>query len=80
MQEIEDYFFTTRNKLNSELLEKVRCPACNSKESEEYNVINHFKLVVCDKCSLIYVNPRPKLESQLDFFQNLILWICIQEW
>ena len=25
LQEIEDYFFTTRNKLNSELLEKVRC-------------------------------------------------------
>ena len=70
LKEIEDYFFTKGNKLNTALLEKIRCPACNSKKSKEYSVINHFKLVVCDKCALIYVNPRPKLESQLDFFSR----------
>ena len=70
LKEIKKYFFLKKNnkKLNSKLLEIVRCPSCNSKKSKNYSIINYFKLVECDKCSLIYVNPRPTQEVQIDFF------------
>ena len=70
--EIKNFFFQKKNKkkLNSNFLEKVNCPACNSKKSKKYDTINFFKLVECNKCSLIYVNPRPTQEAQIDFFSK----------
>lgn len=42
---------------------KVSCYNCNSDTYTDYDSENGFKLVKCDSCGLLYVNPRPADED-----------------
>jgi 2-polyprenyl-3-methyl-5-hydroxy-6-metoxy-1,4-benzoquinol methylase len=45
------------------LLEKVSCPLCGSEDSRLWATENGFYAVKCAGCDLVFVNPRPRLQS-----------------
>jgi 2-polyprenyl-3-methyl-5-hydroxy-6-metoxy-1,4-benzoquinol methylase/Zn ribbon nucleic-acid-binding protein len=45
------------------LLENVSCPLCESQDSRLWAEENGFRAVRCSGCDLIFVNPRPQLQS-----------------
>jgi SAM-dependent methyltransferase len=60
-------------------LETIRCPVCDSAESQpEFQVRDRFQtipdqlfsIVRCSRCGLLFVNPRPDGESLPAFYQN----------
>ena len=69
--EVKKKFFNDNGKsIKKSIFEKVDCPVCKSKNYNLYNIINYFKLVKCNECELIYVNPRPKEDSINNFLKN----------
>lgn len=52
----------------------INCPVCNN---NSYKVLGNrdrysmgVQTVICDKCSLIYLNPRPTEEEMANFYKN----------
>ncbi len=54
---------------NSKLV-KVNCPACNEKHSKFLLNKNNFRFVICNKCQMVFVNPRPTEKSLENFYQT----------
>ena len=48
----------------------IKCPLCQSSESDFWAEENGFNCVKCKNCDLLYVNPRPNLESVSSSVQN----------
>jgi len=48
----------------------INCPLCQASESDFWAKENGFNCVKCKKCALVYVNPRPNLESVSSSVQN----------
>jgi 2-polyprenyl-3-methyl-5-hydroxy-6-metoxy-1,4-benzoquinol methylase len=44
-------------------LEFIRCPLCETSDTEMWGAENGFNCVKCIQCGLVYVNPRPSLEE-----------------
>jgi len=51
-------------------LEKVRCNLCNSDSTSFLYKNGGFSLVRCNRCCLVYVNPRPTLKSLNEFYHG----------
>lgn len=54
----------------SENYESVNCNYCSSEEYEVKYIKDGFNIVQCKKCSLVYVNPRLKLNVVLDQYND----------
>lgn len=50
--------------------ERVKCPTCISSGSRDFAVSNGMKIVCCDACGLLYVNPRGSSEAHAAHFKN----------
>jgi SAM-dependent methyltransferase len=51
-------------------LETVACTLCASDASQVWKSIDQWRLVRCDSCGLIYLNPRPTAESISRVYQE----------
>ena len=40
-------------------LQKTNCLNCDANDFQLFDTENGFNLVKCNKCELLYVNPRP---------------------
>jgi 2-polyprenyl-3-methyl-5-hydroxy-6-metoxy-1,4-benzoquinol methylase len=49
--------------MNMENLEHINCPFCNKNSYTEWASENNFTAVKCNNCGLVYVNPRPSMNS-----------------
>ncbi len=51
-------------------LEKIRCPLCEGREYKKIYHIKGYNIVKCQGCSLIFINPRPRVEDIEKFYQK----------
>jgi 2-polyprenyl-3-methyl-5-hydroxy-6-metoxy-1,4-benzoquinol methylase len=51
-------------------LEQVDCPVCRSKTSKLFGEKYSFKLVTCDGCGFVYINPRPTPVAMENYYAN----------
>lgn len=51
-------------------LEYVKCNLCGEDNAEFLYLVDGFKLVKCNNCGLIYINPRIKSEQLNEFYQD----------
>ena len=51
-------------------LEYVKCGLCGVDDTSLVTIEDSFKIVRCKRCGLIYLNPRPKKEDLLEFYDN----------
>jgi 2-polyprenyl-3-methyl-5-hydroxy-6-metoxy-1,4-benzoquinol methylase len=47
----------------TDLLETINCPYCGGSQADPWGVERGFQAVRCRDCSLLYVNPRPRLDA-----------------
>ncbi|MGV8171419.1 MAG: class I SAM-dependent methyltransferase [Candidatus Woesearchaeota archaeon] len=50
--------------------ENIKCNICNSGSYSTYTMNSGFKIVKCNKCGLIYVNPQPTMKYLVDFYST----------
>jgi len=51
-------------------LESTSCPFCVNSSSEHLFNVNGFKIVRCQRCGLIFLNPRPKDKDLTKFYPH----------
>ncbi len=51
-------------------LEKIPCPLCRADQFKILLVERELPIVRCEKCSLVFVNPRPSREGLLEFYKD----------
>ncbi len=56
--------------LSIEGLEQVNCPVCKAKTSKLFGEKYSFKLVTCDGCGFVYINPRPTPSAMENYYAN----------
>ena len=63
-------FFDYKNTLK----ELIQCNVCSSSDHTELLVGDRYNIgirsVICNKCSLVFINPRPTAEAFKDFYSN----------
>jgi len=68
----EDLLLFTKSELV-----KINCPACDSVNYYHYCTKMNFEWVCCEKCSTIFVNPRPTEEALEIFYtssKSMVFW------
>ena len=76
MQELHQKWFDYETRsLKPEYAEIISCPVCGSGDSKLYFEKDYFRFVQCEKCSMVYLNPRPSTEAAYDFYNSL--WTTI---
>jgi SAM-dependent methyltransferase len=58
-------------KTNHEM-EVIDCPLCGESESFPLHQEGSFQMVRCSSCQLIYLNPRPTIDSLFRFYQKYL--------
>jgi 2-polyprenyl-3-methyl-5-hydroxy-6-metoxy-1,4-benzoquinol methylase len=48
----------------------VSCPACNSPQNKFFDEKFSIKYMECSNCKTVYTNPRPDLNTLIDFYQS----------
>lgn len=51
-------------------LEQVDCPVCKAKTSKLFGEKYGFKLVTCDGCGFVFINPRPTPAAMENYYAN----------
>ena len=57
-------------KMKENIADYTNCLACGNTETDYYLDINGFKLERCSQCGFIFVNPRPKESTLINFFKR----------
>ena len=57
-------------KIKKRLVEQINCPLCGNLKYKLVFVKNGFDFVRCDKCALVYVNPRMKEKEITKFYDS----------
>ena len=50
--------------------EYIECPVCGISNEEEFVVSNDYRIVKCNGCGLLYVNPRPTSSNMSKYFKE----------
>jgi len=52
-------------------MENIACALCGNKDSAHFlSTKNNFNLVKCNGCGLVFMNPRPPKEEQIDYYEG----------
>lgn len=51
-------------------LEQVDCPVCQANTSKLFGEKYSFKLVACDGCGFVFINPRPTPSAMENYYAN----------
>jgi SAM-dependent methyltransferase len=71
LEEIKSFFFDDNTgQLQTGMLTKIRCPACDHDNYKLFLNKTGFQLQSCFNCDLVFVNPRPTEAVQIDFFSQ----------
>jgi SAM-dependent methyltransferase len=53
-------------------MEEVDCPVCEATKGTPLHREDSFQMVRCPSCQFVFLNPRPKAESLLSFYQDYL--------
>lgn len=70
--EIREFFIDPKTGgLKDSLAVKLDvCPVCHGKNFQKYLEKNGFVLWKCEQCDFLFVNPRPKAQAMMEFFNH----------